>query len=561
MFPRVILHYAADATTFLGQLSLDTIAGAAFLWHRRGGCGGGELRLNREFTHHQTVEVGDWISLEAPAGTRWYFGRVEERIGRLPAEVTLRLEGMSVELGDVFPGGFGLLADGRAPHRYSRTDLFPFDPDHDWETADSVSRPDEVIRAIIEQYVLGVTHITWATDLFVPDLESGVVSLKFRGEESVRAIIRDLALRAHDASWGVDAWGRFYFLPRPTAGQTVYAVGHNITRLEETRDREFLFNRLVLTGDYVYDRRDATSDLARRSYRWRGNYFEPRSRQRWGERRIRLWIPWIRTRDDTHAFAREFFRIYAQPTSRWLVETTPQPAPVFPWLEPIEIRAANGTLIDRGVVETIRVSFDHRAWFRLELGPEDPRALWAEPPHDERWELPDRAISGFGGGSVSLTLDLTDGTGGSGGGGGGSEGSTDEESLTSSDAEDSSAGGSSDESADDESSAGSSDESGSQSDDDESLLASSSQTSEGTSNDLENPWLPESDTAAESSLSGDSSLGSSAASNLTSDAEWLSSSAVDSSAEGGSLSGEDSDSLLTTDDSTLGWETETVGDE
>ncbi|MEZ6065180.1 MAG: hypothetical protein R3B90_05620 [Planctomycetaceae bacterium] len=307
---------------------------------------------------------------------------------------------MAVELGEVFPGGFASDADGVPPHRFAATDLFPNDPDHSLETLDSVASATELMRRIIEAYVLPATQIALPAGAIEPPLHPAPVSsLKFRGEESVRAIIKDLALRAQ-ASWGVDAFGQFYFYQPRSALLAVWREGADLTRLSETRDREHLFNRVLLTGDYIYDEPDSSANIARRSYRWRGNYTQPDSRAAFGDRRIRLWVPWLRTETDSVSFVREFFRTYSQPTSRYLLETTSQQTLPLPWLGQVRVEDRDGEELITAAIETIRVQFDHAPTFRLELGPEDPRELWPEPPHDERWELPQGRSPG---GGISLT--------------------------------------------------------------------------------------------------------------------------------------------------------------
>ncbi len=246
------------------------MAGCWFELHRQGGCGAGEVVLRDEFPQRAAIEVGDWLSFEAAAGERWYLGRVEERRAVSPAEVRFRLEGMSIELGEVFPGGFARDADGVPPHRYAQTDLFPHDPDHSLETLDSVATVDELVRRLLEQYVVPATHIVHnPTRIETPQPPAPVTSLKFRGEESVRAILKELALRAQ-AAWGVDVAGEFFFLQPRREPVTVWREGRDLTALHETRDREHLFNRVLLTGDYVYDPMDTVDNIAQRSYRWRG---------------------------------------------------------------------------------------------------------------------------------------------------------------------------------------------------------------------------------------------------------------------------------------------------
>jgi hypothetical protein len=406
---RRILHHGPSPSGTPILLADRAVAGCWFELHRQGGCGAGELVLRDAFEERDAVEVGDWISFEVAPGERWYLGRVEERQSKSPALVRLRLEGMGIELNEVFPGGFGEEADGRKPHLLAATDLFSTDPDRDEESFDLVGTVDDVVQTLLEQYVAPATHITHELALIeAADPPVPVTSLKFRGEESVRAILKELAIRSGGASWGVDPLGQFFFLNRRSETTLVLREGRDLTMLEESRGRETLFNRLLLTGDYVYDVQDVSDGVARRSFRWRANYTQSESRTTFGERRLRIWIPWIRTQADAIGFVREFFRTYSQPASKYLLETIPQTSLSSPWLGSIRLENRHGETLLTAQPETIRVQFDHAPRFRLELGPIDPRELWPEPPQDERWELQDHRASG--GGDVTLTDFPTDDT-------------------------------------------------------------------------------------------------------------------------------------------------------
>lgn len=88
---------------------------------------------------------------------------------------------MGVELGEVFPGGFGPSQGvGVPPHQYARTDLFSYDPDYSLETVDSVNEPHEVVQRLLEQYVVPATEI----QMNLATVESGglerILSMKFR---------------------------------------------------------------------------------------------------------------------------------------------------------------------------------------------------------------------------------------------------------------------------------------------------------------------------------------------------------------------------------------------
>lgn len=410
---RQILHHGPTPEGTPVILDDRAISGCWFELHRQGGCGAGEVVLQREFSERRAIEIGDWISCEAIPGERIYLGRVEECRYQLPGKLVLRLMGMSIELNEVFPGGFDATSSGQRPHRYGATDLFSNDPDRSWELAFPATTLQGLVQLLITHHVQNRTHIQYVPSLIeAPVISLAALSVKFRGEESVRSILKDLGLRAQ-ANWGVDAQGRFFFIQRRKQLHSALRLDRDLTACEERRDRELLFNRLLLTGDYVYDKRDRSGQIARRVYRWRANYFEPDSVQRYGNRRLRLWVPWIRTQADSLNFAREFFRLYSVPAARFTVETVPGCPLVIPWEGEVSLLDSDGDTVGRGLVDKVRIQFDHAPRMRLEIGPEDPREQWPEPPQDERWELPDHIPSN--GGHVSVTGQLSGGGGGGGG--------------------------------------------------------------------------------------------------------------------------------------------------
>lgn len=410
MYARRILHHGSDPTATPTVISSRVVEGCWFELHRQGGCGAGELSLKDEFSDRSAVDIGDWISFEYEAGERWYLGRVEQRTATSPAGVRLRLEGMGIELNEVFPGGFALDIDDVPPHRFGRTDLFSNDPDYPVETFDSAADVSDLVTLLLQRYVAPATHIQYVPGLVEAAAEgAGIESVKFRGEESARSILKQLALAAGGAAWGVNASRQFFFLQPRTTVLTVLREGRDLTSLEESRDRELLFNRLLLTGDYVYDVIES-GWIARRAYRFRGNYVQTDSRDLHGERRIRLWIPWIRTPEDALQFAREFFRMYAAPTTQYELETKGRRTLLLPWTGVVRLEDRTGAVIATSRLESIRVLFDHVPRFRLELGPADPRTLWPEPPEDERWELPEVQRAG---GEVPLTGGTSSGGSGS----------------------------------------------------------------------------------------------------------------------------------------------------
>ena len=399
-FHRRIL-YGPFPEQWAGSLSDRAIAGCWFELRRQGGCGDGELRLRDEFPDRTAVKIGDWIACEYDVDDRWYLGRVVERTATSPAGVVLRLKGMASQLENVFPGGYGTEADGEAPHRYGCTDLFPADPDHAHENNDCVDRPEILIRLLLAEYVVPASDIIIDTDL-IDDITAAadLTELKVRGTESAASLIRDLALLARNASWGVDEFGRFYLL----AGRDTVAVewqeGRDLVSLKETADDRLIFNRVLLTGGLVYA--DCPTPPCG-TYRWQGNYLQPDSRALYGERRIRLSIPWIRTPEDSQSFVREFFRVYAVPTPHQRLEVANASTAPRPWLSAIRVLDRQGNELVSAQPEVIRVEFDHAPKLRIDLGPLDPRSLWTISPDEEIWPIAPSDTPGFGGGPVEVT--------------------------------------------------------------------------------------------------------------------------------------------------------------
>lgn len=307
-YQRLILHYAPDRLTLRGILSTESVAGCWFELNRQGGCGAGELRLKTDFIQRDLITPGDWIACEYAAGDRWYLGRVEETQCESPGGLRVLLEGPGIQLNEVFPGSLIATSEGRKPHFYAREDQFSDDPDREIQSMDLVMNTQELIVKLFQQYVVPQTMIQFnPARIEAGPAEHDLSSMKFHGEETVRTVLKDLAMRARNAAWGVDAEGEFFFLQNRSEVLAQFQEGSNLVRLHETRSRELLYNRLMLTGDYIYDKRESSAQIARRSYRWRGNYRVPASIAIHGERRIRLWVPWIRTQFDSQSFANEFF--------------------------------------------------------------------------------------------------------------------------------------------------------------------------------------------------------------------------------------------------------------
>lgn len=384
-YRRRILRLGPSPTELIDALDERAVVGCWFELRRLGGCGRGEIRVRDRFVDRDAIAVGQWIACEFEDGDRWYLGQIQERSAASPAEIVLRLNGMSAHLDGVFPGGFG--GDGALPHRYAATDRFAEDPDHSLETVDIVDRPEALVRLLMHQYVSTATEIQ-VIDEWIEDAPTGaeLLSLKFHGEESVRSILKDLGLRVGNATWGVDERGRFFFRQPRTDVLATYQEGVHLSHLVETQDRDLLFNRVLLTGGYFYEP-SANMGSPPQPRRWRGSYRQPESIAQFGERRISLWIPWIRTPEDSRQFLRAFFQRYASPPRRVEVSAPDQRLCPRPWDGRVRIRDRQGVTLIESAAQVVRVQFDHAPRLTLTIGPEDPRELWPAPPNEDRFPL------------------------------------------------------------------------------------------------------------------------------------------------------------------------------
>lgn len=376
-YQRRLLRYGPSPDELLETLDERAIAGCRFVLDRIGGCGTGQLQLQDAFADRAALTVGTWIACEYADGDRWYLGQVVERSTHSPAGITLKLAGLSQQLNQVFPGGFGVDSDD-PPHRYALTDLFSEDPDRALETLDVVDRPEDVVRLLLSQYVASATSISYVPELVEnASVVADLASLKFYGEESVSSILKDLALRVQHAAWGVNEAGEFYFLPSRTTLLMTCQESMDAVELRELVSHDQIFNRVLLTGGYIYGPLGTA--------RWRANYRQPASIATYGERRIKIWVPWIRTTADSRQFVQEFFDVYAQPTNHFRVTVAGSTACPRPWLGTVRLLDREGTELITAQPERVIVQFDHTPVFTFELGPDDPRQLWPSPPHEERY--------------------------------------------------------------------------------------------------------------------------------------------------------------------------------
>lgn len=338
---------------------------------RQGGCGSGTINLKDPYTDRNTFDIGQYIEVLFDGSTPWYFGRIEEVQEESPRGVTLSLFGLWSELNEVWPGGFGANNEN-APHRYARSDYWGNDPDHSLETADPVSQPEQLLCQLYKQYIQPATNVLRGV-IESPSPQVGMQGVKLRGEESSAAIVRAVATSMKTASYGVDEQRQFFCKQLRSHIVRTYQEGAASTssrgELEEFRrhtDRSLLYNRLLLTGGYLYG-----SGVGPGFYRYRATFRQADSINSHGERRFRAFVPWIRRNEDARQFAKEFFRRYAVPTVRYTFRTTGETTLLRPWDGRIKLLAADGTELATDHFDKVRVTFDEVPVFEITVGPED----------------------------------------------------------------------------------------------------------------------------------------------------------------------------------------------
>lgn len=384
-YERRILHLERDGVTEKSVLSSTSLSdprvtSAWFELLRIGGCGAGEITLKDSFDIRGGIEPGEHIAFEYSNGDRWYLGRIEKVEEKSTSGVTCHLFGLWATLGEVFPGSFSGQGGLGVPRRYARSDWFPNDPDHSAQTWDTVSQPDSLVNLLWSQFINPATNVKLGTvESMSPPVP--LSSFVFRGEESVLEILRMLATYSGDFSVGVDANATLFFKRRPTSLIGTFQEGENLESLSRHRDRSLLYNRILLTGGYIY-----SSSGIPGFYRYRAHYVLNGSIQQNGEKVAQIFAPWVRKNDDARQFAIEFFRKYGNIQTRYKVQTDPREALLQPWDGQVKLLDRDANEMVQYNFEKIRVEFDHQPVFSFEIGPEDLQ--YPASPEDQRWELP-----------------------------------------------------------------------------------------------------------------------------------------------------------------------------
>src|SRR5690606_19067559 len=132
-----------------------------------------------------------------------------------------------------------------------------------------------------------------------------------------------------------------------------FQEAQHLTKLSKNLDKDLLYNKLLITGDYVY-----FPNLEQKFFRWVSSHASVSSINLYGSRKITLYIPWIRNFIDANSFADAFFDIYADPRTRYTATTIPQGAVMNPWEGTVGLlNRSGGDLIRSERFDRIEVTF------------------------------------------------------------------------------------------------------------------------------------------------------------------------------------------------------------
>jgi len=375
-FERILKHYDTNSTTLLNTISSTAIADPramqiSFELLRHGGCGSGSVVLKDEFVNRGTFSIGEYIEILYDASTPWYFGRIENIAETSPSHVTLSLYGLWSELSEVWPGGFGGSND-KAPHRYAKTSYWGNDPDFNLDTNYAVTQPEQLLCLLYEHHIKNTTNIGRGP-IESPSPQVGFDGVKFRGEESAAAIIRSVSTGMKTASYGVDEAKKLFVKQLRShvvkvfqEGTASVATNDEIENLSRTTDRSLLYNRLLITGGYLYG-----TSIGPGFYRYQSTFRQADSITLNGERRFRAFVPWIRRNADAILFAKEFFRRYSRPTVRYTFRSSGIDTLFRPWDGRIRIKAADGSTLVTTHFDRIQIDFNEIPKCTVTVGPED----------------------------------------------------------------------------------------------------------------------------------------------------------------------------------------------
>lgn len=393
-YKRIIELYDTDASTLLTTLcdisqDIDKVQHCEFDWLRQAGLGGGSITL--DLTTDDTIPtVGQWIVCKYNSTDVWYKGRIEEVTVNSPdGGISLRLFSLWSVLTEIQVGGNPWWDEGAKT--FGRYDYFTNDPDHAVQVYTNITTLQQLVEKLYNDYLLpwgnGATILLDVID--APTDADSFASMTFRGGESLNQVLRTVAEAAGDYSYGITADNKFFFKPKETSSQHTYQEGVNCN-YSYTTDRSLMYNRLILTGGYVYGA-PSTAGF----YVWNYHAEDSASVALYGvTKSLTVKIPWIRNHVDSQNFADAFFAKYAIPTTRYSIQTIAQGYPLWPWMGGVTVVDQDSVTVNTNTFDSVKVTFNEAPRFSLTTGPSEPMypgAKVVEPKDGE-------SNSGAGGG-------------------------------------------------------------------------------------------------------------------------------------------------------------------
>lgn len=371
-YKRIIELYDTDGTTLLDTLcdidqNIDKVLHCDFEWLRQAGLGGGAMTL--DLTTADTLPVvGQWVTCKYNSTDVWYRGRIEEVAVNSPdGGVNIRMFSLWSVLTEMQVGGNPWWDTG--PQTFGRFDYFTSDPDRASQTYTTITNIKDLVQKLYDDYLLpwgnGATILLDVID--APTDADSFASMTFRGGESLNQVLRTIAEAAGDYSYGITADNKFFFKPNDTAAQHTYTEGVNCNYSYST-DRSLMYNRLILTGGYVYGA-PSTAGF----YVWNYHAEDSTSVAAYGvTKSLTVKIPWIRNHIDSQNFADSFFAKYAQPTTRYSIQTIAQGYPLLPWMGAINVVNSGSVTVATQTFDAVKVTFNAAPVFSLTTGPAQP---------------------------------------------------------------------------------------------------------------------------------------------------------------------------------------------
>lgn len=371
-YKRIIELYDTDGSTLLETLSdisqnIDKVLHCDFEWLRQAGLGGGALTL--DLTTDDTIPtVGQWIVCKYNSTDVWYRGRIEEVSVNSPdGGINIRLFSLWSVLTEIQVGGNPWWDEG--PKTFGRYDYFTSDPDHASQSYTTITNIKDLVQKLYDDYLLpwgnGATILLDVID--APDTTDSFASMTFRGGESLNQVLRTIAEAAGNYSYGITADNKFFFKQIDETPQHTYQEGVNCNYSYST-DRSLLYNRLILTGGYVYGA-PSTAGF----YMWNYHAEDSASVAAYGvTKSLTVKIPWIRNHVDSQNFADSFFAKYATPTTRYTINTIAQGYPLLPWMGAVNVVDKDDVTVETQTFDTVKVTFNAAPTFSLTTGPAEP---------------------------------------------------------------------------------------------------------------------------------------------------------------------------------------------